>query len=129
MLKTKFLEEIINAYKNVYLEDASKFSELLIFKWNQGNNVEEIVNDIEKLNMDDWDYKASKFRDWNFFENYQWDEMRYSYTRRKNKLVDDLNLTLFYDVDSLETDGNDCDHREEVYNSLVSDGIPFFLDS
>lgn len=115
----KYLEDIDASYKEKYLEDARQYSELLIYKWNQPGDMENVVFDIEHLKMDDWDCKQQKFKDWNFFMNTQWDSVRYTYTRQKLYLLSRFDDTDIYDTDSIWVDLNEYEHRDNVYESFV----------
>ncbi|XP_027203990.2 NADH dehydrogenase (ubiquinone) subunit ND-42 [Dermatophagoides pteronyssinus] len=119
VLCKEYLEEIENSYKRKYLEDADKYSELLVFKWNEPTSLNEMILAMENVNLDDWDIFGDKFRDWNFYFTSIMHESRYRYTSEKHDLIASFTDTLVYDTDSLELDTNDYEHRDNVYKSLV----------
>lgn len=117
----EYLQAINDSYKEKYLVDAADYSELLVYKWNKPvEDIEDMVVDIERLKMDDWDMEQTKFKDWNFYWNSHWNDVRYNYTEGKLEMMGDFVLTSIWDVDSLQFDLNDGEHRERVYESFVS---------
>lgn len=120
VMTREYLQAIGDAYKEKYLLDAADYSELLVYKWNTPvEDIDDMVVDIEKLQMDDWDMEGTKFKDWNFYWNSHWAETRYNYVAGKLEMMGDFILTPIYDVDSLQFDLNDGEHRELVYESFV----------
>ena len=119
MLCEEYLSEIEKSYKEKYLEDADKYSQLLVFKWNEPTPLDDMILAMENVNLDDWDIFGDKFRDWNFYFNSIMHEARYTYTREKNRFISAFSDTLTYDVDSLDLDANDYEHRDKVYETLV----------
>ena len=125
----EYLQAIGDAYKEKYLLDAADYSELLVYKWNTPvEDIDDMVVDIEKLQMDDWDMEGTKFKDWNFYWNSHWAETRYNYVAGKLEMMGDFILTPIYDVDSLQFDLNDGEHRELVYESFVSFAFLFCFE-
>lgn len=125
----EYLQAIGDAYKEKYLLDAADYSELLVYKWNTPvEDIDDMVVDIEKLQMDDWDMEGTKFKDWNFYWNSHWAETRYNYVAGKLEMMGDFILTPIYDVDSLQFDLNDGEHRELVYESFVSAAFLFCFE-
>ncbi|KAH7645777.1 NADH dehydrogenase (ubiquinone) subunit ND-42 isoform X2 [Dermatophagoides farinae] len=119
VLCEEYLSEIEKSYKEKYLEDADKYSQLLVFKWNEPTPLDDMILAMENVNLDDWDIFGDKFRDWNFYFNSIMHEARYTYTREKNSFISAFSDTLTYDVDSLDLDANDYEHRDKVYETLV----------
>lgn len=121
VMTLEYLQAINDSYKEKYLVDAADYSELLVYKWNKPvEDIEDMVVDIERLKMDDWDMEQTKFKDWNFYWNSHWNDVRYNYTEGKLEMMGDFVLTSIWDVDSLQFDLNDGEHRERVYESFVS---------
>lgn len=46
---TKFLETLDNEYKHNFLRDISAHSELLVYDWSNGGDIELVVEDIERI--------------------------------------------------------------------------------
>ena len=121
VLTKEYLETINESYMTKYLPDAGQYSELLVYKWNKpAESLEDMVLDIENLNMDDWDIKGQKFKDWGFYWNEFYDINRYTFTSEKAELINDFIATPIWDVDSLVLDDEEAEHRDEVYASFVS---------
>lgn len=120
MLSKQYLQEIENSYKNLYLEEANKYSEIAVFKWNNVNSMKDIVNDISKINLDEWDMNEDKFCDWNYYFIEALHENRYDYTNKKSLMLESFNDLGMEDIESLCCEFDDIGHRNEVYESMAS---------
>lgn len=120
MLTKDYLNEISTAYKK-YLDDAKAYSQLMVYRHQDTDfDFEDVVKDIEKLNLDDWDPQEEMFCDWNFNVNSKWHKNRYEFTSNKLCIMSSFNYIETYDVPSLDIDMNDVIHRDEVYKNFVS---------
>ncbi|KAF7489685.1 NADH dehydrogenase [ubiquinone] 1 alpha subcomplex subunit 10 [Sarcoptes scabiei] len=120
VLSKQYLQEIENSYKNLYLEEANKYSEIAVFKWNNVNSMKDIVNDISKINLDEWDMNEDKFCDWNYYFIEALHENRYDYTNKKSLMLESFNDLGMEDIESLCCEFDDIGHRNEVYESMAS---------
>lgn len=116
----KFLTEIESAYKSSYLPDASITAEVLVYKSNQSNLIEDMVDDIERLEMDMWDEFEEKFKDWVFGPNKVMAWHRYNYTRNKIELIEQASCVPIYDIEELELYDEHYLHRDKIYEAFVS---------
>lgn len=119
VLSKQYLQEIEDQYKNKYLPEASRASEVLIYDWSNYGDIEDVVDDIEKVNLDEWDPHLEKFEDWNLWEEDLWEYHRDLYTNKKFKLCCTLEKPPIYEVDSLCVDPEIGEHRDKVYKNLV----------
>lgn len=122
MLNKEYLFEIENTYKNSYLSDINLYSEVLVFKWNQPSSslLDNIIHEIENAKLEVDEAHPPKFFDWFFYKDSMLNYSRYYYTRKRIDVMQTLVNTSIYDVDSLAIDANDCEHRDDVYENMVS---------
>ena len=119
VLSKEYLQEIEDQYKNRYLPEVSRASEVLIYDWNKYGDIEDMVDDIEKVNLDEWDPHFEKFEDWNLWEEDLWEHYRSQYTNYKIDLCSTISAAPVYDVDSLCVDPEIGIHRDKVYQNMV----------
>jgi len=119
VLTKKYLQEIEDQYKNKYLPEASKASEVLIYDWSNYGDIEDVVEDIERLEMDDWDPHLEKFEDWNLWEQELWEKNRIFYSNKKHDICATKSDVNIYEVDSMRLDPDDAIHRDKVYLNMV----------
>ena len=79
-----------------------------------------MVDDIEKVNLYEWDPHLTKFEYWNLWEEDLWEYHRDLYTNKKIDLCFDLFKSPIYEVDSLCVDDEIGEHRDKVYKNMVS---------
>jgi len=72
--------------KKQYLKTASESSEVLSYDWSEGGDVEVVVEDIERLNMDYHDKYDKQQKDWRLLTEDGFATKRAMYTN-KNKLL------------------------------------------
>lgn len=87
VLTEKYLSTIDRCYKQKFLKDMSVKSEVLVYDWSNYGDVEVVVEDIERLNMEESPY-SKKFDDWKVEKDRKFSYWRYSYTMEKDKLVE-----------------------------------------
>ncbi|XP_054168498.1 NADH dehydrogenase [ubiquinone] 1 alpha subcomplex subunit 10, mitochondrial-like [Oppia nitens] len=119
VLTKEYLQEIENQYKKRYLQEASRHSEVLIYDWNKYGDIDDVVDDIEKIKLDEWDPHLEKFEDWNLWEEDEFEFFRNLYTNKKYKLMQKLSLMPVYDVPSLWVDDEIGEHRDKIYKHMV----------
>lgn len=120
MLTKEYLSEIENTYKNSYLSDINLYSEVLVFKWNQETSLDNMMYEIENVKLEVDEVNPPKFFDWFFYKDSLLNYSRYVYTRERLDVMTKLSDTAIYDVDSLAIDDTDCEHRDDVYENMVS---------
>ena len=113
------MQEIENQYKNRYLPEASRASEVLIYDWNNYGDIEDMVDDIEKVNLDEWDPHYEKFEDWNLWEEDLWEYNRDQFTNKKIEICKSLGRAPVYEVERLYADPEMGEHRDKVYQNMV----------
>ncbi|XP_049879716.1 NADH dehydrogenase [ubiquinone] 1 alpha subcomplex subunit 10, mitochondrial [Pectinophora gossypiella] len=116
-LTTEFLCEIEKQYKDKYLRDIATHAELLVYDWSGGGEVEVVVEDIERLNFDQYTEREDpKMKDWRLPREVDWADQRMKYTNHKHYLMNLFGIPRL-DVPELITSADDAYERQEViYN-------------
>lgn len=116
-LTTGFLTEMERQYKNKYLRDISTHAELLVYDWSGGGEVEVVVEDIERLNFEQYtEREEPKMKDWRLPREVEWADQRMLYTNQKHYLMNLFSIPRL-DVPELITGPDDAYEREKViYN-------------
>lgn len=109
-----YLMEVERQYKNNYLRDISTHAELLVYDWTGGGEVEVVVEDIERLNFDQYtEREEPKMKDWRLPREMEWAEQRALYTNYKSYLMNLFNIPRL-DVPELITNADDGYARDKV---------------
>ncbi|KAI8432587.1 hypothetical protein MSG28_013574 [Choristoneura fumiferana] len=116
-LTPEFLTEMERQYKNKYLRDISTHAELLVYDWSGGGEVEVVVEDIERLNFEQYtEREEPKMKDWRLPREMEWADQRMLYTNQKHYLMNLFGIPRL-DVPELVTGPDDAYAREQViYN-------------
>ncbi|KAI5631049.1 deoxynucleoside kinase domain-containing protein [Phthorimaea operculella] len=116
-LTPSFLSEVERQYKNKYLRDIATHAELLVYDWSGGGEVEVVVEDIERLNFDQYTEREDpKMKDWRFPREVEWSDQRMKFTNSKHYLMNLFSIPRL-DVPELITSPDDAYEREQViYN-------------
>lgn len=101
----KYLADLEENYKSLYLDDISKVSHLLVYDWTHGGDVEIVVEDIENLNFERKDSNDPKFEEWDMMA-FQWKCFIKHYTYNSVFILRSNELARF-DVDEMLISGND----------------------
>ncbi|CAG2100902.1 unnamed protein product [Medioppia subpectinata] len=119
VLTKEYLQIIGDQYKKRFLPEIAKHSEVMIYDWNQLGDMEDMIDDIEKVNLEDWDPHFEKFEDWNLWEEDLWEIQRHRFTNKKDELVANISTVPVYDVDDLCIDQESAEHRDKIYEAMV----------
>ncbi|KAJ4426501.1 hypothetical protein ANN_27315 [Periplaneta americana] len=85
---------------------AKTHAELLIYDWSSHGDVEVVVEDIERIDFDNFDKYDPKMKDWRLESEWDWNTARIQYTSDKANLMN-LFLVPRFDVPELVVDGHD----------------------
>lgn len=115
-----------NIYKQQYLKDISVHAELLIYDWSAYGESEVVVEDIERMDFDQFekDPQNKKMKDWRFYDENEACATRIKYTRDKKDLMNYFNIPR-YDVPELLRDGDSSMKYREVWFNV--NAFNFFL--
>lgn len=112
-----FLEHLEEAYKQRYLREISTHAQLLVYDWSEGGDVEVVVEDIERVDMDQSDKHDPKFRDWKeLAAEADWVEARTRYTQDKDSSMCFFNVPRF-DCPELVIDAADAKKGKDLWDS------------
>lgn len=116
-LTPSFLQNMEKYYK-LYLKEMSEHSDLLVYDWSEGGEVESVVEDLEELREDEiYNVREKKYADWKISRSALFDR-RILYT---NKVLTELMMNFYalaYDCDELWYDPDDVDLLREVFKSV-----------
>ncbi|CAG4939207.1 unnamed protein product [Colias eurytheme] len=114
-LTVPFLQEMERQYKNKYLRDISTHAELLVYDWTGGGEVEVVVEDIERIDFDQYTHRDEpKLKDWRLPREVEWADQRMIFTNSKHIFMNQFNIPRT-DVPELITSADDM----HVYNEVV----------
>ncbi|XP_035723090.1 NADH dehydrogenase [ubiquinone] 1 alpha subcomplex subunit 10, mitochondrial-like [Vespa mandarinia] len=101
VLTTKYLTDIETAYKEVYLPQISDHAYLLIYDWVNDGNIDDIVDDIEKIDFNFNDNDSNKLSDWIFINLSELEDTRKMYSHRNRSLIITESIVPLYEVSEM----------------------------
>jgi len=112
----QYLRTMEDTYKQHYLKDISVHSEILVYDWSEGGEVEVVVEDMERIDFNRFDNQDPKLKDWVYHLEEEWSVLRHTYADKKGELLMNLNVPRF-DVPQLITEAEDMRSFREVWNN------------
>ena len=111
-----YLKDMEMVYKQKFLKEISTHAEILIYDWTAGGETEVVVEDIERIDFSQFelDRHSKKMKDWRFFTEQEWGEVRIKYCNDKTKLMSFFNVPR-YDVPELLRDAESAKIWREVW--------------
>ncbi|GBM24347.1 NADH dehydrogenase [ubiquinone] 1 alpha subcomplex subunit 10, mitochondrial [Araneus ventricosus] len=82
----EYLETMEYNYKQKYLKEYQKHSEILIYDWSNYGDVEVVVEDIERIDFERFHEYDTKLRDWRKYDDWEWSHYRRYYTNSKEDI-------------------------------------------
>lgn len=110
----QYLSEMEYFYKQRYLKEIGTHAELLIYDWSSYGDVEVVVEDIERIDFDNFDKYDPKMKDWRLESEWDWNTARIQYTSDKANLMN-LFLVPRFDVPELVVDGHDAHAFKQLW--------------
>lgn len=117
ILTDGFLTSLEKHYKQEYLKEISKHSEILVYDWSVKGETEIIVEDIERIDFDTYDYGETKGKDWRKGKEVEWADIRMGFTNNKTGILNLLTVPNWI-ADELMINGEDSHQLELVLNSV-----------
>ncbi|XP_043243730.1 NADH dehydrogenase [ubiquinone] 1 alpha subcomplex subunit 10, mitochondrial-like [Amphibalanus amphitrite] len=117
-LTDQFLQSLEATYKESWLKSISEHSEVLTYDVSQETIVEHMVDDIEKLNFEQYGFQTDKMSDWNRKSDDEWDACRTQYTNYKDHLMHNM-LVPRFDVPELMAEQEDMKVFYELYHETA----------
>lgn len=111
-----YLQSLENTYKKDILKDISSHSEVLIYDWSKGGDSEIVVEDIERVNFDQYGPYDLKMKDWRRYDKWDWNNSRQKFTHNQQELCQYLNVPAF-NVPEILVDGGD----NKIYDIVMSE--------
>lgn len=116
VLNAKYLNCIERLYKDQFLKDMSVKSEVLVYDWSNFGDVEVVVEDIERLDLEPDQYEV-KFKDWRVNHDREFSYARWEYTMNRNLML--ARADPDYLVPELVLSHYDAELREELEEELA----------
>lgn len=110
----QYLNDMERIYKQQYLKEITQHAELLVYDWTNGGETEVVVEDIERIDFDNFDHYDPKMKDWRMANEWEYCEMRARFTYEKPDLMNYFNIPRF-DVPELTTEPEDYKKWEDIY--------------
>lgn len=115
-LTDEYLKAIEKFYKTKYLKDISTHAELLVYDWTEPGDTEIVLEDIERIDFDNYEMHTPKMDDWNFVDDSEATDVRREYTNEKMRVMSHF-LVPRYDVPNMIIPSDDAFQRDLVINS------------
>lgn len=110
---TGYLQTLDNVYKQEYLKTISTHAELLIYDWATPHDVEIVVEDVERVDFDQYDMHDRKLEDWRRVDAWDWNNSRRMFSSNQQRLRSFTNIPAF-SCPELLIDGEDMKVFEKV---------------
>ncbi|CAB0008312.1 unnamed protein product [Nesidiocoris tenuis] len=115
-LTTGYLETLEDNYKTKYLPKISEHAELMIYDWGTPGDVEVVVEDIERLDLDQYGLYDTKMNDWYIPVEKYLAEKRMLYADDKEQILSYLNVPTL-EAPEMWVGGEDHKQWFEVWTS------------
>ncbi|KAG1653422.1 NADH dehydrogenase [ubiquinone] 1 alpha subcomplex subunit 10, mitochondrial [Nymphon striatum] len=92
VLTLDYLKTLEHVYKTRYLKEMSVNSEILVYDWSEYGDVDVVVEDIERLDFDNYDLDDLKCVDWKIEDVRHWNEIRMEFTNDKEGILENINF-------------------------------------
>lgn len=112
----EYLNDMETIYKQHYLKNISQHAELLVYDWSTVGETEVIVEDIERIDFNQFevDRHNKKMKDWRKPLEWDWCESRIKYCNQKDELMNYFNVPQF-DVPELVRDADDGKKWRDIW--------------
>nr|CAG4643936.1 EOG090X05NZ [Lepidurus arcticus] len=87
-----YLKALEEAYKHKYLKEISTHAELLVYDWSEKGDVEVVVEDIERIDLDRFQKDDPKMKDWRYKDEWLWADQRALFTSHPEQILCYLNV-------------------------------------
>lgn len=80
VMTLEYVETMDDVNKNQFLPEISKHAELLMYDWSEGQETELVVEDLERLDFDQYEKRGERMEDWRYYHHSDFDNWRRHYT-------------------------------------------------
>ncbi|XP_043499572.1 NADH dehydrogenase [ubiquinone] 1 alpha subcomplex subunit 10, mitochondrial [Polistes fuscatus] len=117
VLTTKYLTDIETTYKEQYLPNISDHSYLLMYDWTNGGNIEDVIDDIEKIEFE-FDIKnPDREKDWTFLNLSDLEEKRQLYDHVNRPYIIAESARLLHEFPEMFHRGEDAERLNDLISS------------
>lgn len=113
---TQYLQTLEDVYKKDYLKTISEHAEVLVYDWSEKGETEVVVEDVERIDFDQYGVYDAKMKDWRRLNKWDWNSSRYHFTHEQDMLLCNLNVPAM-SCPELYIDGEDYKKFEPIWNS------------
>ncbi|RWS28018.1 NADH dehydrogenase [ubiquinone] 1 alpha subcomplex subunit 10-like protein [Leptotrombidium deliense] len=113
VLNLEFLTTLNDQYKNQFLPEIYKASELLVYDWSKEGDMDEVIEDLEKLDFEQYNLKGDRLEDWRTYPDYKFLELRTRYTNEMNFLAHKFDMPA-YNVEGMKMNMEAAEIRQDV---------------
>jgi len=117
-LNTKFLDRLEHNFKNNFLPQMRKNSEVLVYDVENPEDWEIVIEDVEQLNLEEDHENEEKFKDWLGHNDDAWCFYRTKFTSKRH-MDTYWSLPMPYDAPELFVGEDETGHLRNVMNSPV----------
>uniref|UniRef100_A0A4Y7M3H7 NADH dehydrogenase [ubiquinone] 1 alpha subcomplex subunit 10, mitochondrial n=1 Tax=Daphnia dolichocephala TaxID=2282166 RepID=A0A4Y7M3H7_9CRUS len=118
----EYLQVLIDSYKKDYLKDISTHAEVLVYDWRKPADTEIVVEDIERINFDQYGVYDTKMKDWRCYDKWDWNNKRQVFTHSQHYLLGHLNVPPIR-CPEISFDGADVKIHEAVMEEAPGNGF------
>nr|CAG4650134.1 EOG090X05NZ [Sida crystallina] len=111
----EYLQTLENLYKRKYLKTISEHAEVLVYDWTEPAEVEIVVEDVERVDFDQYGIYDLKMKDWRRLDKWDWNNHRHKFTHQQDKLLSMFLMPSFDTCPELMIDGEDNKIFERVW--------------
>ena len=119
MTNLDYITTIDDLYKEEVLPFLAEHAEILMYDWTEPGDIDLIVEDLEKLDFDQYEARGTKMEDWRFYWDTDFDLKRRMYTSHRYEVIQYLDPET-WDVPSLQMTDEEAHHRQKVMKHHVS---------
>ena len=80
------MQDIDRIYKEEFLPDIAKHAEVLVYDWSEGGDMDLVIEDLEKLDFDQYEGRGERTEDWRWYKETDFDDLRRLYTNHRSWL-------------------------------------------
>lgn len=79
-MTVEYVERVEEVSKREYLGEISQHAELLVYDWSEGQETDLVVEDLERLDFDQYEKRGERMEDWRHYHHSDFDNWRRHYT-------------------------------------------------
>lgn len=119
LMTLRYFQLLEEYYKKSFLPSISKHAEVLIYDWREPGHIDMVVEDIEKLDLVQYDMMTEKLEDWRHYRDIDFDDDRMLYSWARTNIYSFFNQP-DYDKPSCQMSQEAAEYRDKVIGLYVS---------